>query len=360
MAEMKKVMPPYSDKKILMHPEKIKDLLDGKRTAPIYVRLKPTNVCNQRCYYCGYADDQVFDSRKVDRRESIPWEKMQELISDFKEMGVKAVTFSGGGEPLVYHSIIPTLKLIKDSGIDYAMITNAQELKGEKAELLAEAKWIRVSMDATNTEDYQKIRQVSTYDMVVENVANFAKIKNEKCELGINFVVTNDSYLHIYDFCVKMKAIGVNNIKFSPLMINGDSAEYHSYIRKSVEEQLKSAKMELTAERFHIIDKYTGDMLLEENFQKAYRKCYICQLFTVVAADQKVYLCHQRAYMPEGYIGDISDKSFKDLWFSEDTTKRLEEMDASENCPFRCAFEERNVLLNDIMSGKNNPHINFI
>jgi len=306
-----------------------------------------------------YADDTVFNDRRVNRKESIPWDKMQEIIGDMEEMGVKAVTFSGGGEPLCYHSIIPTLQRIKESGIDYSLITNGQELFGEKADLLCDAKWVRISMDAANAETYQKIRQVGTYDKVIHNLSDFAAKKSSHCTLGINFVVMQDNFGDIYDFCRKMQGIGVNNIKFSPLMVKEDIPEYHQAIQKEVEDQLKAAKKELVKTDFEIIDKYSNDMLLDENFEKQYHICYMKELFTVIAADQKVYFCHQKAYRPEGVIGDIQNTSFKELWFSDKTTKIFQSLDAKRDCGFRCAFEERNILLNQLLELDEN-HINFI
>jgi len=46
----------YSKEKILHHPQKVQSLLEGRVTPPIYVRVKPTNVCNHGCFYCTYAD----------------------------------------------------------------------------------------------------------------------------------------------------------------------------------------------------------------------------------------------------------------------------------------------------------------
>lgn len=348
----------YSSMKVFYHTEKIEALKNNERTAPVYVRVKPTNVCNQNCYYCVYADDKVFDNRRVDRRESIPWEKMQEIVTDFADMGVKAVTFSGGGEPLCYHSIIPTLQMIKKYDIDYSMITNGQELHGEKADLLCGAKWVRVSMDATNAKTYEKIRKVSTFHTVLKNLEQFAKNKNKNCSLGINFVVTQDNYSDIYSFCRTMKDIGVNNIKFSPLMVK-NVLDYHSTIRNEVEESLQRAKENLKTDEFEIIDKYSGDMMLDERFEKQYCICYMKEIFTVIAADQKVYFCHQKAYRPDGLIGSIENCSFNELWFSEETTRLFRQMNAGKECGFRCAFEERNILLNQLLNLDKN-HINFI
>ncbi len=348
----------YSDMKIFYHTEKIEAIKRNERTAPVYVRIKPTNVCNQHCYYCVYADDQVFENRRVDRRESIPWDKMQEIIRDIADMGVKAVTFSGGGEPLCYHSIIPTLEMVKEAGIDYSVITNGQELSGKRADLLADAKWVRISMDAADSGTYQKIRNVDTYERIVNNIEAFAGNKSETCTLGINFVVTQDNYRDIYRLCEKMSGIGVNHIKFSPLMTK-DTQAYHAGIMEEVADQIKRAADDFSGKGFGIVDKYSGDMMLDENFQKQYSTCYMKYFFTVIAADQKVYFCHQKAYRPDGMIGDISRCSFKELWYSEETTKLFQKMDAKSECNFRCVFEERNMLLNRLFALDRN-HINFV
>ncbi len=348
----------YSSMKVFYHTEKIEALKNHERTAPVYVRIKPTNICNQKCYYCVYADDNVFYNRKVDRRESIPWDKMQEIIRDITGMGVKAVTFSGGGEPLCYHSIIPALEMVKNSGMDYSMITNGQELYGEKSDLLTDAKWVRISMDAAKAETYKKIRHVDTYGIVLDNIKEFARKKKDSCTLGINFVVTQDNYMDIYAFCQKMKDAGVNNIKFSPLMVK-DTLGYHKDIKKEAEKQLGQAKYSLQSESFAVVDKYSGDMLLEQGFEKQYCTCYMKELFTVIAADQKVYFCHQKAYRPDGLVGDISGRSFKELWFSDETTKLFKGMDAKKECNFRCAFEERNILLGQLFN-LDTGHVNFI
>ena len=103
---------PYSNLKIFAHVQKLNDIRDGKRISPIYIRIKPTNYCNHRCYYCSYADDELGLRDSVNRQDQISWDKMQEIISDIRDMGVKAVTFSGGGEPLLYPYIVETMRQI--------------------------------------------------------------------------------------------------------------------------------------------------------------------------------------------------------------------------------------------------------
>ena len=138
-----------------------------------------------------------------------------------------------------------------------------------------------------------------------------------------------------------------------------DVLGYHSNIKDNVEDSLMQAKKDLTTDDFDIIDKYSGDMMLDEQFEKQYCICYMKEIFTVIAADQKVYFCHQKAYRPDGLIGSIADCSFRKLWFSEETTKLFRKMNPKQECDFRCAFDERNILLEQLFDLDEN-HINFI
>lgn len=349
----------YSDLKIFHHLDKIQDILNSKRTAPIYIRIKPTNRCNQNCYYCGSKDDNVPEDRLFDKTAMIPKEKMYEIIHDLHEMGVKAITFSGGGEPLVYPYIEETLGLVRSKSIDYSIITNGQELEGKKAEMLANAKWVRVSLESATADTYFKIRGVHTFNRVIQNIKNFVKIKNSLCTLGVNCVVTMDNYREIYELCRVIAETGADNIKFSPLRLNGSMTEYHKPMEDYVKEQILRAKENLQNDHFTIIDKYDGDEGLKENYCKPYHRCVMQEIFSVIGADCKVYLCHQRAYTKNGDIGTLVNRSFKDLWYAEETVKKIRGLDVCEACNFRCVFDERNILLNNFLSIDKN-HINFI
>lgn len=350
---------PYSELKLFHHIDRIEGLLQGKRVAPIYIRIKPTNVCNQNCFYCVYANDCVFEGRNVDKRESMEWSCLEKTLYELSDIGVKAVTFSGGGEPLCYHSIQKALELVQQLGLDYSMISNGQALEKENAELLKNAKWIRISLDSSKAGVYEKIRKVNTYHKVLANIEQFAKCKNKNCTLGINCVITKENASDVYDICRLAKELGADNIKLSPIMVKENDGEYHAGIKKTVSDQIARAREDLESESFGIVDKYTDDIGMTNDFVKSYSRCVIQELFAVIAADSKVYRCHQRAYMKSGFLGDLSEKSFKDIWYSEETMKSVRDYDAGRECKFRCAFDERNMLLNDFLNIDCN-HVNFI
>ena len=295
----------------------------------------------------------------MDTRESIPFDLMKKILADLAEMKVKAVTFSGGGDPLCYHSVSETLELTKSLGIDYSMITNGQALEGEVVTYLKDAKWIRISFDSSKASTYESIRGVHTYDRVVNNIENFAHIKSKDCTLGINCVVTRNNADDVFDICSLVKKLGGDNIKLSPIAVKENTRNYHDLIKESVTEQIRQAKETLEDDSFRIIDKYTCDLELPDFYTKEYAKCYIQNFFAVIAADSKVYRCHQRAYTKAGELGDLMKMSFKELWYSKELDSKIKGFQPQKECCFRCAFDERNILLNDFVNIDYN-HVNFI
>lgn len=351
---------PYSNLKIFAHAQALNDVGEGKRVAPIYIRIKPTNYCNHKCYYCSYADSELGLRDSVNRQDQIPWDKMQEIISDMVDMGVKAVTFSGGGEPLVYPYIVHAMQKVLDAEIDLSIITNGQLLKEERAEVLSKAKWVRVSFDSANAETYAKVRQLPlvAFDEVCNNIRKFAEMKQKHCELGINFVINHENYGHVYDMAQMVKELGANHIKYTA-RVTKDLFVYHEPFKCNVIEQIYRAKTELESENFRVINKYEGDFDSALLFHRCYDKCYINRIFTVIAADSKVYFCHDKAYVKAGVVGDLKNQSFKDLWFSEETEKRYREFSPQKECNHHCVYDDRNELLNTFYSLDRN-HINFI
>ena len=243
----------YSSQKIAFHQDKLKSLAEGRITSPLYVRVKPTNKCNHRCFYCSYDPDFGYLlSEKKELLDEIPREKMMEILDNFKEMGVKAITYSGGGEPLVYPHIEEALEKNLNDGIDISIITNGQSLKGRKAELLAKAKWVRVSADSCNPEIFRESRRISekAFYELEDNLRNFAKIKNPDCEFGINFVIHEKNIEYVLESAKYFKSLGLNHIRFSPVFIPKGykdcpegSAKYHEPFRDIVRKQIEEAKI---------------------------------------------------------------------------------------------------------------------
>ncbi len=350
----------YTKLKFLRFREQLDAIESGNIAPPVHVRIKPMNPCDHDCWYCAYHVENLQLGSLMEYKDRLSREKMMEIIEDLTEMGVKAVTFSGGGEPLIYPHIAESANKLGESGIKLATLTNGSHLHEDIAEAFARyGTWIRISIDGWNAESYAKIRNVklTEFDLVVNNMRNFANL-NSSCLLGINYVIDNENYSHIFEFSKLMKDVGVNHLKIMGVIVSNDgkqSNEYHDKIKESVKEQIAQAKA-LEDEKFTIIDHYHE---FPERFDKEYDTCPSMQFLTIIGADSKVYSCHDKAYTELGLLGSIEDRRFKDFWFSEENRKRLQEINPSIHCQHHCAEHSRNLLLHEYMSVDQN-HLEFV
>ena len=350
----------YSHLKIFGFPDKIRSFQTGRITAPLYVRIKPTNRCSHACHWCVYSDGTL---RPKDRpaehlqshmhetmreHDQMPPEKLFELIRDLMTIGTKAITFSGGGEPLIYPQIVEGLRLARAAGLDLSIITNGQHLSEERAEALWPAKWVRVSMDYANEAQMVKSRNVPGrfFAQVFANLRAFADHKSPECDLGVNFIVTRENYSSLLEAAELLKFAGVENVRFSPVYCEG-FREYHDPIAGDVLQSLKLIGRRLCDDTFTVNSFYDINSASKVP-SRPFHRCLYMQTVPVVGADLNVYACHNTAYSAHGLIGSIRDRSFKELWFSEEAKRVFEEFDPSRVCNHECANHAKVELFNQL------------
>ncbi len=327
---------------------------------PLHIRIKPTNVCNHNCHYCAYRSDNLQLGRDMNKTDSIPRQKMLEIIDDIIGMGVKAVTFSGGGEPLVYPHILEVLRKLSDSPVRFATLTNGSRLFGDIAMMFARyGTWVRVSMDGWDDESYAKYRGVTSgeFSKIMSNMAAFKEI-NGSCKLGISFNVDDHNAPHVYEAIRQFKNIGVDSVKVSPCIVDNDlqkNNNFHKPFFNQVVAQINQAKNELENDNFEIFDAYHA---LDETFSKDYTWCPYCQILPIIGADQNIYSCQDKAYnLKSGLLGSIRKMSFKNFWFAD--KKRFFTINPTNDCQHHCVANSKNSLIMDYLDA-DMKHIGFV
>lgn len=352
----------YSNLKIFHYQEKLDSLPAdvGIIKAPIHIRIKPTNACNHDCWYCAYRVDNLQLGKDMLQRDYIPRDKMLEIIEDLVEMDVKAVTFSGGGEPLLYKHIGETLRKLAETNIKFATLTNGARLKGEVAEILAhKGTWVRVSMDGWDDASYAEYRGIKhgEFSLVMNNMEQFKKLGGQ-CFLSVVIIVDNKNYPHLFDLCKRLKDIGVDSVKIAPCIVSNDmieSNEYHKPIFGAVKAEIARVVDELSGANFSIYDSYHE---LIEKFANNYSWCPYIQILPVIGADQNVYPCHDKAYnLENGLMGSIKNQRFKDFWFADKS--RFFKINPSIHCNHHCVANQRNKLVLEYLS-TDNEHQSFV
>ena len=341
----------YSSLKFLRFADHLQAIKNGRVVAPVHIRVKPTNHCNHHCWYCCYRSNDLALGEEMLEQDSIPAEKMIKLAHEFVAIGVKAVTFSGGGEPLLYKPLPEVIDILAAGGIRIAALTNGSNLKGQIAESFAQhGTWIRVSMDAWDDASYEKSRGAKPQDFsnLMGNIRAFTA-RDTKCVLGVSFIVSHDNHQHITDVCSQLKECGVNHVKISGAVTSNDAAgnnAYHNIIKSEVAEQISRAQA-LTDKSFSILNHYHE---LGELFEKHYHTCPFLQFLTVIGADQHVYTCQDKAYTESGRMGSIAERSFSEYWFSDENQRFLHSFDPSQKCAHHCVSHSKNLAIHEYLN----------
>ncbi len=142
----------YSPFKVVHHFDKLEALRRGEQIAPVQIHLIPTNRCNQNCVFCAYRLPDYPSAKNFESRDEIPSHKLLEIIDSCKDLGVKAIQYTGGGEPLVHPSISEAFERTLDHGLELALVSNGQALTDALIEILTNVAWVRISVDACRQE----------------------------------------------------------------------------------------------------------------------------------------------------------------------------------------------------------------
>jgi MoaA/NifB/PqqE/SkfB family radical SAM enzyme len=341
----------YSALKFLRFPEQLRALAEGRVVAPVHVRIKPTNLCNHACWYCAYRADGLQLGESMREHDTIPATKMEEIADDLAALGVKAVTFSGGGEPLLYKPLPEIVERLAARGLRVATLTNGSNLKGRVAAALAScATWVRVSVDAWDEASYVASRgaKAGQFQELLSNMAAFVRT-GTRCVLGVSFVITEENHAHVAEACRLFREAGTQHVKISGAVVSNDGAEnnrYHARFSGRAREGIAAATA-LAGPGFSVIDHYHP---LDESFAKSYRSCPFLQFLTVIGADLNVYTCQDKAYTAAGLLGSIRERSFRDLWLSEENRLALRSLDPSLRCNHHCVAHQKNLAILEYLS----------
>ena len=352
----------YTQMKVFHYGDKIDSLGQqcGEILPPVHIRIKPTNVCCHNCRYCAYRAENLQLGCDMNQRDTIPAAKMSEIVDDIAAMGVKAVTFSGGGEPLCYPYLLETVLKLAETPIKIAVLTNGARLSGGIAEALAEhATWIRISIDGWDDASYAAYRGVGPgeFGKVMGNIERFGGLEGQ-CYLGVSMIVDADNAGHVYELIARLKGIGVDTVKIAPCVVSNDAGEnnrYHEPFFEQVKEQAAGALAELAEDSFEIFDSYHQ---LDEKFAKEYSWCPYQQILPIIGADLNVYSCQDKAYnLSCGVIGSIKEQRFAEMWFAD--KRQFFQIDPSRDCNHHCVANGKNRMILDYL-GADAEHLEFV
>ena len=123
--------------KLITDYEVMKKIKEEKIIPPIHVQFVPTNRCNMYCTFCSCAED--------DRKTEMSLDDAKRIIDDLVDLGMRSVTITGGGEPIMHPNFNEIVNYFSKYNIEIGLVTNGLLLSSIKSKTLDKIKWCRIS-----------------------------------------------------------------------------------------------------------------------------------------------------------------------------------------------------------------------
>ena len=199
--------------KVSYHYDRVDAWENEEKIAPVTVDMALTRSCGAMCSFC-YAMMQ-----EPQERPAIKVKEALNLLDDFAEIGVRAVSLISDGESTLSKAYVPFIQHAAKLGIDVGNATNAWEWEPEKIEqVLPHLTWVRFTVAAGKPESYAKImykgpEHTEVFDRAMSHIkyaVDLKKRNNLKCTLGIQMVLMPEFKDEIIDFSQLALDLGVD------------------------------------------------------------------------------------------------------------------------------------------------------
>jgi MoaA/NifB/PqqE/SkfB family radical SAM enzyme len=159
----------------------IKHAISGFKS-PYMVMFETTLMCNMFCEYCIFGEEGKFN----DLQTRAARERIFKRFDEFCEMGIFAVSFSGG-EPLLNRNTVDYIAYAADKGMWTSMPSNGLLIR-KYADGVARLDMLEVSIDSLNAPRFAKRRGLDGLAKILENL-EFVLTKRKPFTTQVNAAV---------------------------------------------------------------------------------------------------------------------------------------------------------------------------
>ena len=301
---------------------------------PYHIVLFPTDRCNLDCFFC-YTEGLRRQAREI------AWDVLQRALAEGVAMGVKSVSFGGGGEPLIYPALVPLLDFIEERHLKIDSIkTNGTALTDTVALRLIRSglRRITISLNETDPVEYAGMGRVSPhlFGRAMEGIDNIIEAKRtaeSDCEVSVQIFVWRENYRRLPQMIEALLPTGadfiyVNTMEGLPVekkMTGAQKEEFRGILRGVIERNAPRLQFNLTAEglqQYAEAEQYRVypqaiDLPDICRTDKRVEFCYIGWYAAVIEASGDVYSCCHFATDAAKSLGNLHQRTLRDIWYGE-------------------------------------------
>jgi radical SAM protein with 4Fe4S-binding SPASM domain len=307
----------------------------SEKFIPLVISWNLTRNCNLKCPHC------YINATTQQLRNELSTEEAKNLIDQISEVSRPLLVLSGG-EPLLRKDVFELVRYGATKGFKMGLGSNGSLLDGIAAKRLKEAgiETVSISLDSTIPEQHDEFRGVNgSWEKAISAIK---ALRENGVLVQVNTTVTQQNYDQIDDIMSLTEKIGVENFHLFFLVPTGrgvkiadiSPAKYEGMIKTIF---AKAAKHKLNvrpscAPQFMRIAKTMGlDM------RRWIRGCIAGLYYCRVYPNGDITTC---PYLPIK-LGNIREKTFKEIWFNSDMFKTLRDFSALKG---KCGVCDYRVL----------------
>jgi radical SAM protein with 4Fe4S-binding SPASM domain len=292
---------------------------------PAGIHIDISGTCNLRCKMCSLEDwypkdMNIYISEKV-------LSKIYQILPK-----IMSISLMNNCEPLVNKNIVNIVKKMRDinNGLHIGFVTNGmllnEKLSAEMIDL--QVNNIVFSLDGATAKTNDKIRVGGKFDKIITNIKKLNKLKKVKNsrlpKISILSVSSKENVYELADILQLTCELGADSLTINGLEPYDSEMENQKLWGETI-----TPEYEKIFEQLKLISKDKGiELRLPSLNVKPYHFCNI-MLESVIDANGDVYPCSPLSYRRKYYyrgeenyyprisFGNLNEKSFDEIWFSE-------------------------------------------
>lgn len=290
--------------------------------------IRVTKKCNLRCKHC-YADGGFGDFKN-----EMSTEEIKNILAQLEEMGVSEVFFTGG-EPFTRNDMMEILECANQLGFNTLISTNGHFITEELVERLKKLdfKMFQVSIDGDN-ETHKKNRGEQAYKDAINAIKLLSDAKVNNLTIGSVMLKDAKDMPDMINMCAE------NGIPHFALMLLIEAGR-----AKDMEGPSPELMHELLDKLFSNYEKYIGKVEFSSNTtlppalvpfasrEKGTHLKFACCSFPYILgieANGDVAPCDGFFPFKEMIVGNVREKSIKEIWEESPVMKELRAIQPSD------------------------------
>lgn len=310
--------------KVFAHVDRLAAWRAGEHPAPVTLEVDLTNRCSHGCQSCHFAHTHTRGPWAARRRAlTVATGDMADAavtrrwVAEAASAGVKAVVWTGGGEPTLHPEWLDLMRAARGAGLQQGMYTVGTHLAPDTADALATlASWVVVSLDAIDPITYAAEKGVpeAIWRQAVHGVRMVsARPRGDRAVVGVSFLLHAENWTLAPEMVRFGLALGADYVSLRPTIDTlpsdpGRIVGERAWIGRALpmlEDLAQQDGVEADPRRFLEYASWG---------RHPYATCRGVRLNATITPDARLWLCPNRRGEASALVGDLTTESFATVW----------------------------------------------